>query len=302
MSEPIQSRYLLEISVEPKLQVNHEKMMNALRLLAGEDPSFHVETDRESGQIIVKGMSEFQLGTKVDMLRRLHKIDVNVGAPQVVYRETITKRTEIDYTHKKQVGGAGQFARVKFILEPGGKNSGQVFESKIVCGAVPGKYLPGVERGVRSAMMSGNIIGFPMADMKVTLTDGAYHEVDSSEVAFEVAARAALREAITKASPVLLEPIMKIEVVSPEEYLGSVVGDLNTRRGQIAGTISRGNPQVVCAKVPLANMFGYLNDLRSTSQGRASYTMAFDHYEAVEHAPNSPDPDDTAPTAMALRA
>jgi elongation factor G len=199
----------------------------------------------------------------------------------VAYRETITKSTEIDYTHKKQTGGTGQFARVKFIVEPGEENSGLVFESKIVGGAVPKEYLPGVEKGLNSVMTSGTIIGFPMVDVKVTLIDGAYHEVDSSAIAFEIAARAALREAIQKAGPVLLEPIMKVEVVTPEEYLGGIIGDLNSRRGQIAGTSTRGNAQVVNAMVPLANMFGYVNNLRSMSQGRAAYTMLFDHYSEV---------------------
>ncbi|MGB5212957.1 MAG: elongation factor G, partial [Anderseniella sp.] len=265
---------VIEMAVEPKTKADQEKMGVALAKLSTEDPSFYVSTDEESGQTIIKGMGELHLDIKVDILRRQHKIDVNVGAPQVAYRETITKATDIDYTHKKQTGGTGQFARVKFTVEPGEENSGMVFESKVVGGNVPKEYLPGVEKGLNSVMTSGNIIGFPMVDVKVTLTDGAYHEVDSSAIAFEIAARAALREAIAKAGPVLLEPIMKVEVVSPEDYLGSVIGDLNSRRGQIAGTTARGNAQVVNAMVPLANMFGYVNNLRSMSQGRAAYTMS----------------------------
>jgi elongation factor G len=272
---------VIEMAVEPKTKADQEKMGLALAKLSAEDPSFYVSTDEESGQTIIKGMGELHLDIKVDILRRQHKIDVNVGAPQVAYRETITKSTEIDYTHKKQTGGTGQFARVKFIVEPGEENSGLVFESKIVGGAVPKEYLPGVEKGLNSVMTSGTIIGFPMVDVKVTLIDGAYHEVDSSAIAFEIASRAAFREAIQKAGPVLLEPVMKVEVVTPEEYLGGIIGDLNSRRGQIAGTTSRGNAQVVNAMVPLANMFGYVNNLRSMSQGRAAYTMLFDHYSEV---------------------
>ena len=272
---------VIEMAVEPKTKADQEKMGVALAKLAAEDPSFYVSTDEESGQTIIKGMGELHLDIKVDILRRQYKIEVNVGAPQVAYRETITKSTEIDYTHKKQTGGTGQFARVKFIVEPGEENSGLVFESKVVGGSVPKEYLPGVEKGLNSVMTSGTIIGFPMVDVKVTLIDGAYHEVDSSAIAFEIAARAALREAIQKAGPVLLEPIMKVEVVTPEDYLGGIIGDLNSRRGQIAGTSSRGNAQVVNAMVPLANMFGYVNNLRSMSQGRAAYTMLFDHYSEV---------------------
>ncbi|MDX1718418.1 MAG: elongation factor G, partial [Anderseniella sp.] len=272
---------VIEMAVEPKTKGDQEKMGLALAKLAAEDPSFYVSTDEESGQTIIKGMGELHLDIKVDILRRQHKIDVNVGAPQVAYRETITKPTDIDYTHKKQTGGTGQFARVKFEVEPGEENTGLVFESKIVGGAVPKEYLPGVEKGLNSVMTSGTIIGFPMVDVKVTLVDGAFHEVDSSAIAFEIASRAAFREAIQKAGPVLLEPVMKVEVVTPEEYLGGIIGDLNSRRGQIAGTTSRGNAQVVNAMVPLANMFGYVNNLRSMSQGRAAYTMLFDHYSEV---------------------
>ncbi|MFO1089845.1 MAG: elongation factor G [Hyphomicrobiales bacterium] len=272
---------VIEMAVEPKTKGDQEKMAVALHKLATEDPSFYVSTDSESGQTIIKGMGELHLDIKVDILRRTHKVEVNVGAPQVAYRETITKKTEIDYTHKKQTGGTGQFARVKFVVEPNEKGKGFEFENEIVGGAVPKEYIPGVEKGLNSVMTSGTIIGFPVVDVKVALVDGAYHEVDSSTIAFEIASRAALREALQKAAPVLLEPIMKVEVVTPEEYLGGVIGDLNSRRGQIAGTDSRGNAQVVNAMVPLANMFGYVNNLRSMSQGRASYTMQFDHYAEV---------------------
>ena len=272
---------VIEMAIEPKAKGDQEKMGIALSKLAAEDPSFRVSTDSESGQTIIKGMGELHLDIKVDILKRTHKVDVNVGAPQVAYRETIRKATEIDYTHKKQTGGTGQFARVKFTIEPGEPNSGFQWESKIIGGSVPKEYFPGVEKGLNSVMGAGPIAGFPVVDVKVALTDGAYHEVDSSAIAFEIASRAALREGLQKANPVLLEPIMKVEVVSPEEFLGGVIGDLNSRRGQIAGTDTRGNAQIVNAMVPLANMFGYVNTLRSMSQGRASYTMVFDHYEEV---------------------
>jgi elongation factor G len=272
---------VIEMAIEPKAKGDQEKMGIALSKLAAEDPSFLVSTDSESGQTIIKGMGELHLDIKVDILKRTHKVEVNVGAPQVAYRETIRKATEIDYTHKKQTGGTGQFARVKFTIEPGEPNSGFQWESKIIGGAVPKEYFPGVEKGLNSVMGAGPIAGFPVVDVKVALTDGAYHEVDSSAIAFEIASRAALREGLQKAAPVLLEPIMKVEVVSPEEFLGGVIGDLNSRRGQIAGTDTRGNAQIVNAMVPLANMFGYVNTLRSMSQGRASYSMVFDHYDEV---------------------
>jgi len=272
---------VIEMAIEPKTKTDQEKMGVALSKLAAEDPSFRVSTDSESGQTIIKGMGELHLDIKVDILRRTHKVDVNVGAPQVAYRETIRRQTEIDYTHKKQTGGTGQFARVKFTIEPGEPNTGFQFESKIIGGSVPKEYFPGVEKGLNSVMGAGPIAGFPVVDVKVALIDGAYHEVDSSAIAFEIASRAALREGLQKANPVLLEPIMKVECVTPEEYLGGVIGDLNSRRGQIAGTDTRGNAQIVNAMVPLANMFGYVNTLRSMSQGRASYTMQFDHYEEV---------------------
>jgi elongation factor G len=272
---------VIEMAIEPKTKGDQEKMALALNKLATEDPSFYVSTDQESGQTIIKGMGELHLDIKVDILKRTHKVEVNVGAPQVAYRETITRRTEIDYTHKKQTGGTGQYARVKLVVEPNEKGKGFEFDNRIVGGVVPKEYIPGVEKGLNSVMTAGTIIGFPVVDVKVSLVDGAYHEVDSSTIAFEIAARTALREALQKSAPVLLEPIMKVEVVTPEEYLGGVIGDLNSRRGHIAGTDSRGNAQVVSAMVPLANMFGYVNTLRSMSQGRAAYTMQFDHYAEV---------------------
>jgi elongation factor G len=276
---------VIEMAVEAATKSEQEKLSMALAKLASEDPSFRVSTDQESGQTIIKGMGELHLDIKIDILRRApHNIKVNVGAPQVAYRETIRKATEIDYTHKKQTGGTGQFAKVKFVVEPNEVGKGFTFENKIIGGVVPKEYIPGVEKGLNSVMTSGPLAGFPVVDVKVTLIDGAYHEVDSSAIAFEIASRAALREAIEKASPVLLEPVMKVEIVSPEEYVGSVIGDVNSRRGQIQGQDMRGNANVITAFVPLANMFGYVNQLRSMSQGRASYTMQFDHYEQVPAA------------------
>ena len=268
-------------SIEPKSKADQEKLGMALAKLANEDPSFYVSTDYESGQTIIQGMGELHLDIKVDILRRQFKIESNVGAPQVAYRETVTKGCDVDYTHKKQSGGSGQFARIKVTLAPGEKGSGFVFENTVVGGNVPKEYIPAVQKGMASVMSSGVIAGFPVVDVKMTLRDGGYHEVDSSAVAFEIAGRAAMREALQKAGAVLLEPIMKVEVTSPEDYLGGVIGDLNSRRGQIAGTDSRGNAQVVNAMVPLANMFGYVDNLRSMSQGRANYTMQFDHYSEV---------------------
>jgi elongation factor G len=256
----------------------------ALNRLAQEDPSFRVKTDEESGQTIIAGMGELHLDIIVDRMRREFKVDANIGAPQVAYRETITRRAEVDYTHKKQTGGSGQFARVKLVLEPAEAGSGFVFESQIVGGSVPREYIPGVEKGVASVLGSGIIAGFPLVDVKVSLIDGAYHDVDSSVMAFEIAGRAAFREGARKADPKLLEPIMKVEVVTPEVYMGDVIGDLNSRRGQITGSETRGVATVVNAMVPLANMFGYVNTLRSMSQGRAQYTMQFDHYEQVPQA------------------
>jgi elongation factor G len=272
---------VIEIAIEPKSKADQEKLGVALAKLAAEDPSFRVSTDQESGQTILKGMGELHLDIKVDILKRTYKVEANIGAPQVAYRERITRPTTIDYTHKKQTGGSGQFARVKIMVEPNGAGKGYEFESKIVGGAVPKEYIPGVEKGLASVLGSGVLAGFPVVDLKVQLVDGAYHEVDSSALAFEIAARAALREALQKGGSVLLEPIMKVEVVTPEDYTGSVIGDLNSRRGQIQGQDMRGNANVVNAMVPLANMFGYVNTLRSMSQGRATFTMQFDHYAQV---------------------
>ena len=275
---------VIEIAIEPKSKADQEKLGLALSKLAAEDPSFRVSTDMESGQTILKGMGELHLDIKVDILRRTYKVDANIGAPQVAYRETITKKYEIDYTHKKQTGGTGQFARVKFIVQPNEVGKGYEFESKIVGGAVPKEYIPGVEKGLNSVMNSGPIAGFPVVDVKVELIDGAYHDVDSSALAFEIASRAAFREALQKGGAILLEPIMKVECVTPEDYTGSVIGDLTGRRGQVQGQDMRGNAIVINAMVPLANMFGYVNTLRSMSQGRATFTMQFDHYEQVPSA------------------
>jgi elongation factor G len=272
---------VIEIAIEPKSKADQEKLGVALQKLAAEDPSFRVSTDQESGQTILKGMGELHLDIKVDILRRTYKVDANIGAPQVAYREKLTRRVEQDYTHKKQTGGTGQFARVKIVFEPNDAGAGNVFESKIIGGAVPKEYVPGVEKGINSVMGAGILAGFPVVDVKATLIDGAYHDVDSSVLAFEIASRAAFREALQKGGSVLLEPIMKVEVVTPEEYTGSAIGDLNSRRGQIQGQDVRGNANVINAMVPLANMFGYVNQLRSFSQGRATFTMQFDHYEQV---------------------
>ncbi|HUZ68005.1 MAG TPA: elongation factor G [Beijerinckiaceae bacterium] len=272
---------VIEMAVEPKTKGDQERMAIALLKLATEDPSFRVSTDQESGQTIIKGMGELHLDIKVDILKRTHRVEVNVGAPQVAYREKITRRVEEDYTHKKQTGGTGQFARIKLVVEPNEPGKGFEFNAKIVGGAVPKEYIPGVQKGLESVLGAGVLAGFPVVDVKVALVDGAYHEVDSSALAFEIAARAGFREALRKGGSVLLEPVMKVEVVTPEEYTGSVIGDLNSRRGQIQGQDMRGNAVVVVAMVPLANMFGYVNNLRSFSQGRASYTMQFDHYSEV---------------------
>ncbi|MCE7028601.1 elongation factor G [Jiella avicenniae] len=272
---------VIEIAIEPKTKADQEKMGLALNRLAAEDPSFRVKTDEESGQTIIAGMGELHLDILVDRMKREFKVEANVGAPQVAYRETITRRAEVDYTHKKQTGGTGQFARVKMTFEPAEIGEGFSFESKIVGGSVPKEYIPGVEKGIKSVMTSGPLAGFPMVDIKAELIDGAFHDVDSSVLAFEIASRAGFREAIQKASPRLLEPVMKVEVITPEDYVGDVIGDLNSRRGQIQGTEPRGIAQAVNAMVPLANMFGYVNTLRSMSQGRAQYTMIFDHYEPV---------------------
>ncbi|RMH49686.1 MAG: elongation factor G, partial [Alphaproteobacteria bacterium] len=272
---------VIEIAVEPKTKADQEKMAAALARLAAEDPSFRVETDLESGQTIMKGMGELHLDILIDRMKREFKVEANIGAPQVAYRETISQKAEVDYTHKKQTGGSGQFARVKIEIEPTEPGEGYSFESLIVGGAVPKEYIPGVEKGIQSVLDSGPLAGFPVIDVKARLIDGAYHDVDSSVLAFEIAARAAMREAIKKAGPKLLEPIMKVEVVTPEEYTGGIIGDLTSRRGQVTGQEMRGNAVVINAFVPLANMFGYINTLRSMSSGRAQFTMLFDHYEPV---------------------
>ena len=275
---------VIEIAIEPKTKADQEKLGAALHRLAQEDPSFRVMTDEESGQTIIKGMGELHLDIIVDRMRREFGVEANIGQPQVAYRETITKAADVDYTHKKQTGGSGQFARVKITIEPSEPGEGFVFESNVVGGNVPKEYIPGVEKGMKSIMGAGIIAGFPMLDIKATLRDGAYHDVDSSVMAFEMAGRAAFREGIGQAAPKLLEPIMKVEVVSPEDYIGGIMGDLNSRRGQVQGQEQRGNATVVNAMVPLANMFGYVNTLRSMSQGRAQFSMEFDHYSQVPQA------------------
>jgi elongation factor G len=272
---------VIEIAIEPKSKADQEKLGVALAKLVAEDPSFRVNTDPESGQTIIKGMGELHLDIKVDILKRTYKVEANIGAPQVAYREKITKPVAVDYTHKKQTGGTGQFARVKIECAPNEPGAGYEFESKIIGGSVPKEYIPGVEKGIESVLNSGVLAGFPVVDIKVALVDGAFHEVDSSALAFEIASRSALREALQKGGSVLLEPVMKVEVVTPEDYTGSVIGDLNSRRGQIQGQDMRGNANVITAMVPLANMFSYVNNLRSMSQGRATFTMQFDHYEQV---------------------
>jgi elongation factor G len=272
---------VIQIAIEPKTKGDQEKMGLALHRLAAEDPSFRVKTDEESGQTIIAGMGELHLDILVDRMKREFKVEANVGAPQVAYRETITRRHEQDYTHKKQTGGTGQFARVKIVFEPNPEGEAYLFESKIVGGAVPKEYIPGVEKGINSVMSSGPFAGFPMIGVKATLIDGAYHDVDSSVLAFEIAGRQCFRDAAPKLGVQLLEPIMKVEVVTPEDYVGNVIGDLNSRRGQIQGQEARGVAVVINAMVPLANMFKYVDNLRSMSQGRAQYTMQFDHYEAV---------------------
>jgi len=275
---------VIEVAVEPKTKGDQEKMGMALARLATEDPSFRVSSDAESGQTIIKGMGELHLEIIVDRMKREFKVEANVGAPQVAYRETISRVYEHDYTHKKQSGGSGQYARVKIKYEPLPPGGGYEFENDVVGGSVPKEYVPGVIKGLDSARGNGPLAGFPVIDFKATLVDGAYHDVDSSALAFEIAARANFREAIAKAGPKLLEPMMRVEVVTPEDYMGDVIGDLNSRRGQVQNMDSRGNARVIQAMVPLANMFGYVNNLRSMSQGRATYTMHFDHYEQVPQA------------------
>ena len=272
---------VIEVAVEPKSKADQEKMGVALSRLAAEDPSFRVTSDHESGQTVIKGMGELHLDIIVDRMKREFKVEANVGAPQVAYRESISKVHEVDYTHKKQSGGSGQYARVKMVFEPSEPGEGFVFESKIVGGNVPKEYIPGVEKGLSSAIETGVLAGFPVIDFKATLVDGAYHDVDSSVLAFEIAARAAFREGCKDAGPKLLEPIMDVEIVTPEEYMGDIIGDLNSRRGQVGKMEQRANARVISAKVPLANMFGYINTLRSMSQGRAQYSMQFANYSEV---------------------
>jgi elongation factor G len=272
---------VIEVTVEPKTAADHEKMGTALARLAAEDPSVRVAIDSESGQTVIAGMGELHLEIIVDRMKREFKVDANVGSPQVAYRETIGRPNEIDYTHQKQVGGQGQFARVKVKFEPIAVAEGFAFESHAPAGAIPKEYVPGVEKGLRNAAESGVLAGFPMVGLKATLCDGAYHDVDSNVVAFEIAARAAFKEGVSKAAPKLLEPVMRVEAVTPEEYMGDVIGDLNSRRGQVTGMDSSGNARVVTAMVPLANMFGYVNTLRSLSKGRAQYSMHFDRYSEV---------------------
>jgi elongation factor G len=275
---------VIEVAVEPKTKGDQEKMGLALSRLAQEDPSFRVKSDEESGQTVIAGMGELHLDIIVDRMRREFSVEADVGAPQVAYRETFTKETEVDYTHKKQSGGSGQFARVKMTISPMEPGGGFEFENKIVGGSIPREYIPGVEKGIESVRENGVLAGFPMIDFRVTLFDGAYHDVDSSVMAFEIAARAAFREASREAGAKLLEPIMNVEVVTPDDHMGDVIGDLSSRRGQVRGTETRGNASVISAMVPLANMFGYVNTLRSMTQGRAQYSMTFDHYEQVPQA------------------
>jgi len=272
---------VIEVAVEPKSKPDVEKMGMALSRLAAEDPSLRISTDQESGQTILKGMGELHLEIIVDRMRREFKVEANVGAPQVAYRETISRVFEEDYTHKKQSGGSGQYARVKIRFEPLPPGSGYQFENEVIGGTVPKEYIPGVVKGLAASINNGVIAGFPCTDLKATLYDGNYHDVDSSALAFEIAARAAFREGIPQAGPKLLEPIMSVEVVTPDEYLGDIIGDLNSRRGQIGNMDTRGNARVITAMVPLANMFGYVNTLRSMSQGRSQFSMTFDHYEQV---------------------
>jgi elongation factor G len=275
---------VIEIAVEPKTKADQEKMGQALARLASEDPSFRVTSDEESGQTIIKGMGELHLEIIVDRMKREFSVEANIGAPQVAYRETIKIPADVDYTHKKQSGGAGQFARLKIKFEPLPPGSGFEFESSIVGGNVPKEYIPGVEKGLKSSLETGPLSGFPVTDLKISLYDGAYHDVDSSVMAFEIAARAAFREGVMKAKPCLLEPVMKVEVVTPEEYMGDIIGDLNSRRGAVGSMDQRGNARVILCMVPLANMFGYVNTLRSMSQGRAQFSMHFDHYAELPQA------------------
>ena len=294
-------QWLVEIAIEPKSKADREKLDIALAQLAAEDPSFRVSTDRESGQTILKGMGELHLAAKVDILKRTYKVDANIGAPQVAFLECITQRAEVKYTHKKQTGGTGQFAEVSIVVEPNEPGKGYEFESKIVGGAVPKEYIPGVEKGLNSVLTSGVVAGFPVVDVKVQLVDGKYHDVNSSRLAFEIASRAAFREALQKGRSVLLEPIMKVEVVTPQDHARSVIGDLNLRRAQILGQDMRGDANIVDVMVPLMNIFGYADRLRSISLGRAAFTMRFDHYAEAPANVLSPD-DPTFRPAIGMRA
>jgi len=299
MPDDVQTQPLLvEIAIEPRSKADQEKLDIALAKLTAKDPSFRVSTDHESGQTILKGTSELRLGAQLEMLKHTYEVSLNIGAPQVAFLERPTGRAEVEYTCKKQTGGSGQFAAVKLVVEPNEPGEGYQFESNIAAGAVPKEYIPGVEKGINSVLSSGVVAGFPVVDVKVALIDGKYHDVDSSAQTFEIAARVAFREALQKARSELLEPIMKVEVVTPEDCIGSVIGDLNLRRGQIQGQDMRGNATVINAIVPLMNMFGYVNDLRSISQRRAAFTMQFDHY-----AP-APVPEDDPPfrPAIGMRA
>ncbi len=272
---------VIEVAIEPKTKADQEKLGVALHRLAQEDPSFRVSTDLDSGQTILKGMGELHLEIKVDILKRTYKVDANIGAPQVAYRETLSKPVTVDYTHKKQTGGSGQFAEVKIVFEPLPAGSGFEFENDVVGGSIPKEFIPAVEKGLKAQKETGLLAGFPVIDFKARLIDGKYHEVDSNALTFDIAARAAFRELASRGAVKLLEPIMKVEVVTPEDFTGGVIGDLNGRRGQVQGQDTRGNAQVINAMVPLANMFGYINTLRSMTQGRAQYSMEFDHYEQV---------------------
>jgi elongation factor G len=272
---------VIEMKIEPKTKADQEKMAIALNTLSLEDPSFRVSVHPESGETILKGMGELHLDIKVDILKRTYGVEAMTGAPQVAYRETLARAADIDYTHKKQTGGTGQFARVKLKLEPNETGKGNEFSASIVGGSIPKEYIPGVEKGVKSVWDNGILIGFPMVDTKVNLYDGAFHEVDSSAIAFEIATRSAMKEGCEKAGVKILEPVMDVEVVSPGEFVGGIIGDINSRRGQIRTQEMRGNATVIRAYVPLANMFGYINTLRSMSTGRAQYTMQFAHYADV---------------------
>jgi elongation factor G len=291
------SRYpswLIEVAIEPKWKADQDKLGAALAEIAAEDQSFHVETDHESGQTMLKGMREPDLEAISEILQRIYKIDVNMGAPQVAFRERVTRRAEVKYTHKKQIGSTGQFAEVSIVVEPNEPGNGYEFESKIVGGAVPQQYIPGVEKGLRSVLTGGVVAGFPVVDVKVQLVDGKYHDVDSSALTFEIASRAAFREALQKGGSVLLEPIMKVRVVSPQDSTAAVIGDLNARRGQILGQNMRGNANVINAMVPLMTMLGYGKDLRTISQRPATFMMQFDHYA------DAPRPDDDPPFRPAI--